>query len=94
LPEILPPLRGLLVFIPSNPQLKLRAIFIRRSAALRLCGFALKLLPVSSPSRDISPRRQPDDFAQRRPRFELNEASQFCFGERSRPRLRFGAPSR
>jgi hypothetical protein len=33
LPEILPPLRGLWIFITSNPQLKLRAIFIRASGA-------------------------------------------------------------
>jgi hypothetical protein len=40
--EIPPPLRGLRIFIASNPQLKLRAILIRRPATLRLGVFALK----------------------------------------------------
>jgi hypothetical protein len=30
--KILPPLRGLRILIASNPQLKLRAIFVRRPA--------------------------------------------------------------
>jgi hypothetical protein len=74
LPEILPLFRGLWIFVPSNPQLKLRAIFIRRSATLRHC---VKTSARFAPLRDISTRRQPDDFAKRRPRLEFHEAFQF-----------------